>query len=535
MRARPRGHDAKADVLTRFATDGAVVAANHLAASAGASILQRGGNAVDAVIGAAAVMAVAEPEMCGLGGDLFALVARSGESPDALNGSGRAGSGADPDRLRAEGHRAMPFQHDVRTVTVPGCVDGLIALHRRFATIKLGDLLAGAHRLAQAGFPVSPALAAASPALDADRRAAMFGQRENLRIAQRLRLPALARVLAAVAESGRDGFYAGDAGRELLAAGAGEFGEEDLHAEQAEWVRPLTIGTFGHRLWTAPPNSQGYLALSSAWIAEQVGVPADPADERWAFVLVEAARQAAFDRIDVLHEHADGPSLLAPARLGPRAAAVGELARPELADTYAEGGTTCICAIDRDRTGVSLIMSNGGGFGSHVTLPWSGIFLHNRGLGFSLRPGHPAEYGPGRRPPHTLIPLVVTDGEAVLESVLGTMGGDAQPQILLQLLARTLLREEEAGAAIGAPRWMLARQNATPFHLWEGDGAPSVCLEPGTPPAWASGLRRRGYDVAESRPGERTFGHAQMIRVTGSGLLAGAADPRSGAGGLVGY
>jgi gamma-glutamyltranspeptidase / glutathione hydrolase len=522
-------------MLTRFATDGAVSAADHLAASAGAGILQRGGNAIDAAIAAGAAMAVTSPHMCGLGGDLFALVARDGDSPAALNGSGRSGSGADPERLRAEGHRAMPFRDDIRAVTVPGCVDGLAALHGRFATRELRELFAAALRLADAGFPVSVSLAAASALLSAQQRAAMFGQTEVLRAGQRLALPKLAGLLAAVGESGRTGFYEGEAGRELLAIGEGEFSENDLRVEHADWVQPLSLRAFGHQLWSAPPNSQGYLALSSAWIAERVGLPSDPDDERWAFVLVESARQAGFDRVDVLYDHADGQSLLVPDRLARRAAAIGEIANRDLADAYRGGGTTCVCTIDRDRTGVSLIMSNGADFGSRVMLPRQGIFLHNRGLGFSLRPSHPAEYGPRRRPPHTLTPLAVTDNDLALTAVLGTMGADAQPQILLQLLARTLVCGQQTGDAVRAARWVLAREAASAFHVWDHDGLPIVRLEHGTPPAWATGLRRRGYEVAESRPGEHSFGHAQIIRVTDQGFLSGASDPRSGSGVLVGY
>jgi gamma-glutamyltranspeptidase / glutathione hydrolase len=521
-------------MLTRFATDGAVAAADHLAASAGAAVLERGGNAVDGAIATAAVMAVTSPHACGLGGDLFALVARSGEPPAALNASGRAGSGADPDRLRAEGHHAMPVQCDIRAVTVPGCVDGIVALHDRFATMELRDLFANARRLAGAGFLVSPSLAAGSPALSPATRAEVLGASEPLRAGQRLRIPALADVFAAISESGRAGFYEGEFGGDLIAVGAGEFTDEDLRMGQADWVPPLSVEAFGRRLWTAPPNSQGYLTLSSAWIAEYVGLPDDPDDERWAFALVEAARQAGFDRPDVLHEHADGPSLLAPARLLPRVAAVGERASVDLADVYGDAGTTCICAVDRERTGVSLIMSNASGFGSHLALARQGIFLHNRGQGFSLEAGHPAEYGPRRRPPHTLSPLAVTDAECGLESVLGTMGGDGQPQILLQLLARTLVCGQDAGAAIGAPRWVLAREGASSFGVWHGDGEPLVRLEQGAPAAWSRGLRRRGYEVAAGGHGEHTFGHAQMIRVSDAGVLSGAADPRSGSGALVG-
>ena len=132
-------------------------------------------------------------------------------------------------------------------------------------------------------------------------------------------------------------------------------------------MEPLRPAVFGRDLWTAPPNSQGYLALSGAWIAERVGLPARPEDERWAFLLAEAARQAAFDRPAVLHEHADGRDLLArESRLAPRAAALAERARRGLADVYGDGGTTAVCAVDGDRRGVSLIMSNAADFGSGI-------------------------------------------------------------------------------------------------------------------------------------------------------------------------
>ena len=166
--------------ITRYAPSGAVAAANHLAATAGLRMLGRGGNAADAAVAAAAVMAVTSPHMCGLGGDLFALVVPGGEEPAALNASGHAGSGADPARLRAEGARELPFLHDVRSVTMPGCVDGLTALHERFAALPLADVLAPALQLARAGFPVSSTLAAASATLAAAERSAAFGTPEPL-------------------------------------------------------------------------------------------------------------------------------------------------------------------------------------------------------------------------------------------------------------------------------------------------------------------------------------------------------------------
>jgi gamma-glutamyltranspeptidase / glutathione hydrolase len=520
--------------ITRYAPGGAVAAASHLAATAGLRMLGSGGTAADAAVAAAAVMAVTSPHMCGLGGDLFALVVSAGREPVALNASGRAGSGADPARLRAEGARELPFLHDVRSVTVPGCVDGLVALHERFATLPLADVLAPALRLAQGGFPVSPTLAAASATLTASERSAGFGAPEPLRRGRRLVMPGIGEALAAVAARGRAGFYEGPAGEELLAVGAGEFTGQDLRTRQAEWVAPLRLPALGRVLWTVPPNSQGYLTLAGAWIAEQAQIPSDPADERWAFRLVEAARQAAYDRPDVLHEHADGPSLIAPRRLRPRAAAVAEDASRGLADVHGDGGTTYLCAVDRERMGVSLIMSNAADFGSRLILPRHGIFLHNRGMGFSLQPGHPAEYGPGRRPPHTLAPLAVTSGDGTLDTVLGTMGADAQPQVLLQLLARILAHGQEPGEAIAAPRWVLSREPTTAFDIWRLTEPPLVRTEHNAPPAWSAGLRARGFEVIESPPGDQSFGHAQAIRVTGDNLLAGAADPRTGDGALAG-
>jgi gamma-glutamyltranspeptidase/glutathione hydrolase len=361
-------------MLTRYAPDGAVAAANHLAASAGLSILDRGGNAADAAIAAAAAMAVTSPHMCGLGGDMFALVAEPGAAPVALNASGRAGSGADPVRMRDEGHQRIPFQGDIRAVTIPGLVDGLVALHERFGSIALAALLAPALRLARDGFPVSPTLADASRFLPASARATAFGAGAALLPGRRLRVPGVAAALAGVAAGGRAAFYEGAVGAELCALGRGLFTEGDLRTLQADWVSPLALTAFGRELWTVPPNSQGYLVLAGAWIAEAVGVPDDPDDELWAFVLVEAARQAAHDRVAVLHEHADGPGLVSPSRLGPRAEAVRSRASAGLADFYREGGTTYLCAVDGRRLGVSLIMSNAAGFGSHLVLPERGIF-----------------------------------------------------------------------------------------------------------------------------------------------------------------
>lgn len=509
---------------TRFAASGMVCTVDHLASTAGLSMLDRGGSAADAAIAANAVLAVTAPHACGLGGDLFALVHRpaNGGAPRALNASGRAGSGADPARMRAEGRDRMPFQRDIRSVPVPGCADGWLALHAAHGRLPLADLFAPAIRYARSGFPVSPLLAPAAVVLPGVDVAPAPGDL--------IRRPGVGRALETLAAEGRDGFYLGEFGKGLLAlgrdgsvrgSGEGEYVEADLARVNADWVEPLGVRAFGHDVWTMPPNSQGYLLLLSLAIAEGLGLPRDPADPLWAHLLAESARAAGHDRPGVLFEGASVDGVLASAAA--RRAAIDPSRRARLRDLTSSGDTTYLCAVDADGMGVSLIQSNAAGFGSMIFEPSTGINLHNRGLGFSLVPGHPAEYGPGRRPPHTLAPALVTRPDGSLRTVLGTMGGDSQPQILLQVLARLLGSGESPGQAIAAPRWRLG-SGLTGFDAWSDPDTASLDVEENVP--WAQGLRERGHPV-RTLPYGGAFGHAHLIDVRPGGALAGAADPRA--------
>ncbi len=495
-----------------------IATVDHLASFAGLTMLDRGGSAVDAAIAANAVLAVTSPHMCGLGGDLFALVHHRAGAPEALNASGRAGSGADPERLRAEGHERMPFQGDIRTVPVPGCVDGWLALHERHARLPLADLLAPAIGYARDGFPASPSLAP-----DAATLPEVDGPVEP---GDLIRRPGVARALEAIAASGRAGFYLGEFGAGLLELGAGEYTEADLARCGADWVEPLHVRAFGHDVWTTPPNSQGYLLLLALAIAEGLDLPDDPGDPGWAHLLAEAARAAGHDRPDALYEGADVSGILASADA--RRALIDPGRRMEVRDLVSPGDTTYLCAVDSDGMGVSLIQSNAAGFGSLLFEPGTGINLHNRGLGFCLTPGHPAEYAPGRRPPSTLAPALVTRPDGGLRTVAGTMGGDGQPQIMLQVLTRLLRHGESPGRAISAPRWRIG-PGETGFDTWRPTTAASLDVEDGAP--WAEGLRARGHQVG-LLPYGGSFGHAHLIDV-GPGL-AGAADPRALAGAALG-
>jgi gamma-glutamyltranspeptidase/glutathione hydrolase len=524
-----------APFTSRFAPRGMVCAVDHLAAEAGVAILRSGGSAVDAAIATNAVLAVTTQHMCGLGGDLFAVVQAPGTEPVALNASGRSGSGADLARLLADGHSTMPLFEDIRSVPVPGCVDGWVALHERFGRLPLHDVLEPARSYAADGFPASITLARAAATVAARPGGEAF--RAATHPGALVRRPGVARTLAAIADGGREAFYRGEFGDGLLALGRGEYTDDDLGTVNADWVRPLSVSAWGRTVWTVPPNSQGYLSLASAWIADGLTLPDDPDDAAWAHLLVEAARAAAYDRDDVLHEDADGAALVAPDRLAPRRDAIRvDAAASYVAERYSGGGTIYLCAVDDDRMGVSLIQSNAAGFGSLLAEPSTGIFLHNRGLGFSVDPQHPAAYGPRRRPPHTLSPALVTTADGALDAVVGTMGGDAQPQVVLQLLARLYQIGETVADAVAAPRWVLSGQPpwGNGFDTWAARGPVQVHVESEAPADWDDGLRRRGHDVVRHPRLGYNVGHAHVIAVRGETLEA-ASDPRSLAGSASGF
>jgi gamma-glutamyltranspeptidase/glutathione hydrolase len=356
-----------------------------------------------------------------------------------------------------------------------------------------------------------------------------------------MRRPGVARTLAAIAAAGRSAFYEGEFGSGLLALGDGEYVASDLEHVNADWVSGLSLDVpaWGRTLWTIPPNSQGYLTLAGAWMASTLPdgwLPTDPSDPQWAHLLVEAARQAGHDRIDVLHEDADGAALLDVEVLATRRDRIRRdaVARFGGSEGYAGGGTIYLCAADGAGMGVSLIQSNYSGFGSMLIEPSTRIFLQNRGAGFSLVPGHPAEYGPRRRPPHTLAPALVTSSaDGSLDCVLGTMGGDSQPQVLLQLLARRYGSGGERdravadpAASVAAARWVLAGAEVG-YGVWQEGGEVRVAVEDHAPDAWFSGLSALGHRVVRSPSWGGDFGHAHLISLEPSGSLAGAADPRS--------
>jgi len=512
-----------------------VASADGLATQAGLAILAQGGNAVDAAIATNAAIAVTGPHLCGMGGDLFALVHYHGHV-HCLNSSGRAGSGANADSIRKSGLSTMPFRHDIRSVTVPGCVDGWVALHERFASMPLATLLAPAVALATGGFPASPLLVDSAAKIDEQARAALHELvSQAKRSGDRVKRPGVARALRAVAEGGRDAHYLGEFGDGLLrlgqqAAGGDWYSAADMKTPQAEWVDALRASAWGVDLWTVPPNSQGYLTLGSAALAAQFDLPDDPGDERWAHLLIEAAKVAGHDRQDVLYDGADAQALLA--AIAGRASLLDTTRAGSWPMSSRAGDTTYLCTTDASGMGVSLIQSNAAGFGSWLVEPNTHINLHNRGLGFNVVPGSPAELAPRKRPPHTLSPALATH-KGDLAAVFGAMGGDAQPQILLQLAARLFHHGQSPATAMNAARWGLAGPE-TGFDTWTAPTAPIVEIEGHAPTTWGPGLAARGHSTIARAAYSSAFGHAQIIMRDANGFWAGASDPRAVVGTVAG-
>jgi len=428
----------------------------------------------------------------------------------------------------------MPFRGDIRSVPVPGCVDGWIALHERFGSLELARVLEPARAYAERGFPMSPTLALSVHGVASLPEAADLTVYEHPRAGMMLRRPGVARALGEIARGGRDAFYLGEFGEGLLTLGDGEYEARDLETINADWMPALRATAWGHDLWTMPPNSQGYLSLASAFIAAGFDLPEDPADPQWAHLLIESMRQAAKDRVEVLFDGADGNALLDSSMLAARRAQIDPTRAATLGGSFHNGDTIALCTADSYGNGVSLIQSNASGFGSLLIVPGVRIFLQNRGIGFSLEPGHPAEYGPRRRPPHTLSPLAITGADGALRGVAGTMGGDAQPQILLQLLARWLVAGETPGNAVAAGRWALSG-GRNGFDTWgPRGGGLTVEIEGHAPEQWADGLRTRGHQTHLTEPFSHSFGHAHLISVEPD-HLAGGTDPRPRFGAAAGW
>ena len=507
-------------------TNAAVAVTPHyLASEAAIRVIKNGGTAVDGAIAADATLAVVAPDTCGPGGDLFAIVHRPGdERPAVLNASGRAGSGAIAAALRDDGLTEVPFRSPW-SITVPGCVDGWEALVDRFSALTLADDLAPAIELALHGFPASIELASSLGRIRGlisgqPSAGALYPDGAPPAPGATLRRPYLAQTLRAIAAHGRDSFYLGDVGAGIIGATGGVVVREDLERRQAVWVEPASAEIFGVTAWTVPPNSQGWLTLATLRIFEMLAPPRDPSDPAFQHALIEAYRSVAWERDDTTSDPDSAPfspeQLLDPERLAGRASEVDpRRARGWPSTSPAPGGTAYLTTRDHDGMVVSFIQSNFWGIGSGFSAGATGVWLHNRGAGFDLRPGHPNELAPGRRPLHTLAPTLWTNGGQV-RLVLGTRGGDQQPQLLAQVAANQWWAGLDPDLAQRQPRWKIEANTSS--------GLPVVHYEPRYAQETIDGLSSLGHRLETASAWEADWGPVATINA--GAAVRGCADPR---------
>ncbi len=483
-----------------------------------------GGNAVDAAVAMVAAQGVVAPETCGLGGDLFAIIHMDGEeSPYALNASGRSGSNAFANTLRELGAETVPGDHPL-AVTIPGCVDGLTALSERFGSMSLDTSLAPAIALATEGFRSSNEQSNAFAAM-AHRYvgnpavSSFYPGGAPIGPGQVVMRPRLASTLREIASGGRDAFYAGVAGEDIVNSLDGHVTMEDLGRSQAEWIEPMGVGVGDDFAWFSPPNSAGYLGPGTLAVFVRLDPPDDPDDPLWWHLLIEAHRALAWERDRLVSDPSTAevpPSeLLSDDRLDEAAASVSvDRAGSWPTKPAAASGTAYMCVGDNKGLSVSIINSNYHGTGSPFGAARSGFLLHDRGRGFSLEPGHPNELLPGKRPGHTLSPTLWTRGSHT-SWLLGTRGGEIQPQLIAQLAARAIVGGQPLESAQAAPRWSMTQY---------GPGSTSaISLEPGA--NVADQLRSLGHEVGEMQNLQSGWGPMSIIDRRTSELAA-AADPR---------
>lgn len=508
---------------TVYGRGGACATSHPLAARAGISILEAGGNAVDAAVGMAAALTVVEPTSNGIGGDAFALVWAE-EKLWGLNGSGRSPGLLTRDALRAAGHDRIPARGWI-PVTVPGAPLLWHDLHRRFGARPFSEVLAPAIRLAETGHPVAPLVSRfwrrGLEFFDSFSGTEFDGWRSTFAPRGRTPAPGEVAVLAdhahtlqRMAESGAEDFYRGELARRIDAYArqtGGFLRAEDLARHRSEWMVPLSVSYRDAEIWEIPPNGQGVVALSALRTLD--GLPPGDSwdDPEGVHRCLEAVKLAFADA----QEHVSDPATMAVSTdrildemyLAGRRESIGTRAVPRTTGLPRSGGTVLVVTGDAGGMMVSLIQSNYMGFGSGVVVPGTGIALQNRGVGFSPNSDHPNSLGPDKRPFHTLAPGFLTRNGKPW-GPLGVMGGHMQPQGHVQVVRALVDFGSSPQRALDLPRWM-----------WQ-EGL-EVEIESGWPRRTVDQLRAWGHEIR--RPGDPSpFGRGQIILQEGDVYAAGS-------------
>jgi len=507
---------------------GMVVTPHPLATAAGVEALRAGGSAVDAAVAANAMLAVVYCNACGLGGDAFALV-WDGSRLHGFNGSGRSPARLSIEAVRSAGHEEMPAKGPL-PITVPGAVDAWVQLLDRFGRRSLADALLPASRTAEDGYALTAinarSIAASLPTFD-DAARAVFGTAGDP--GATFRQPLLAASLRAIADGGRDAYYGGPLGAEIaraIQAAGGLMTADDIAEHRGDWVEPISTQYRGVEVATIPPNSQGITALIALNVLAALEWPmGPPLSASRLHAQIEALKVAWSERDRCVADPDRGLADVSELLSGDHARRLASRLSPERAGRYEPsnppgGGTVYLCAADADGMMVSLIESNYMGFGSGVMGGATGIMLQNRGAYFSLDPDHPNALAPRSRTLHTLMPgMLLRDGRA--EVAFGAMGGDGQPQTMVQLVQALVDDGLDPQAAVDRPRFVVETEAVgRPLGpvSFESDGVDGTTV--GT-------LQALGHEVSLVEPKTPLMGWAQVIRRRQDGSYEGGADPRA--------
>ena len=510
---------------------GMVCTSQPLASQAGLTILQQGGNAIDAAIATAICQTIVEPTNNGLGSDCFALVWTGGKL-HGLNGSGYAPQRLTPEAVAASGATEKMPLRGWEAVTVPGAPSAWAELHKRFGRLPFAKLFEPAIYYAEQGYPVSPIVArfwqegidALTPYKNNPAIAPWFatfdvhGNGVAPQTGEMVTLPDHAKTLRILADSYCESYYRGELAQKLVEFSdktGGYLSLEDLADYRAEWVEPVHINYHGYDVWEIPPNGHGITALMALNILKDMEIGAKDTGDTF-HKQIEAMKLAFADGMhyiaDPRYMQTRVEELLSEAYAAQRRALISETA---LEPTHGKpfcGGTVYLCTADGEGNMVSFIQSNYKDFGSGIVLPGYGINLNDRGAGFSLNPELDDYLAPRKKPYHTIIPGFLThEGEAV--GPFGVMGAYMQPQGHVQVIMNTV-------------DWLLNPQSALDAPRWQWIAGKEIWLESSVAPEIVEDLRRRGHEVRVLED-DTTFGRGEIIWRDSNGVLAGATEPRA--------
>jgi len=505
-----------------------MVAADHpIAAELGLSVLRAGGNAIDAAAATSFLLTVLKPTRSALGGDLFYLVysAATGKVT-AINGSGAAPAGA-----TLEAYAGGIPERGMRSVAVPGFVDGVLAALDRFGSRPLASLIAPAIEHARDGFPISlrqaqqvEQFATMLQATPATATAFMPGGRLP-RPGQLFRQPDLARTLEEIAAQGRDGFYGGRFAEALIRTSreqGGHFEAADLAAHQTEICEPIRVSYRGLTVYGQPPVTQGHILLEELRLIDGFDLAGRaPDDPELIHLMIEAKKLAFADRLkfagdprrsDFAVERLFDDRFIVARRAQINTARATALpaaatALPRLHDT------TSFAVVDAAGNAVAAIQSVFFPWGSGVVVDGTGVLLNNRLTGFVVEPGHPNAIEPGKRPVHTLNNYLITSGDRPV-LVGGTPGGQQQVQTNMQIISGVV----DSGLDV---------QTANDFPRWGHESGLDVVVESRYDPAVLRELERLGHRLRTTSAWDVAMGRAMVIGIDKqSGVRTGGADLR---------